>query len=67
MADDDQPQLLGEAKSAMKDMADMAAKQTSTLSLEERIAMLNADQRRVFDNIKGHLLHQEQHNSDLQL
>ena len=62
-ADDDQPQLLGEAKSAMKDVADMAVKQTSTLSLEERAAMLNADQRRVFDNIKAHLLHQEQHDS----
>ena len=63
MADDDQPQLLGEAKSAMKDVADMAVKQTSTLSLEERMAMLNVDQRRVFDNIKVHLLHQEQHDS----
>ena len=63
MADDDQPQLLGEAKSAMKDVADMAVKQTSTLSLEERMAMLNVDQRRVFDNIKAHLLHQEQHDS----
>ena len=54
-ADDAQPQLLGEAKSAMKDVADMAVKQTSTLSLEERMALLNADQRRVFDNIKGSL------------
>ena len=49
-ADDDQPQLIGEAKSAMKDVADMAVKQTSTLSLEERVAMLNVDQSRVFDN-----------------
>ena len=63
MTDDDQPQLLGEARSAMKDVADMAVKQTSTLSLEERMAMLNVDQRRVFDNIKAHLLHQEQHDS----
>ena len=62
-ADDDQPQLLGEAKCAMKDVADMAVKQTSTQSLEERMAMLNVDQRRVFDNIKAHPLHQEQHDS----
>ena len=62
-ANDDQPHLLGEDKSAMKDVADMAVKQTSTLSLEERMAMLNVDQRRVLDNIKAHLLHQEQHDS----
>ena len=59
-ADDDQPQLLSEAKSAMKDVA---VKQTSMLSVEERMAMLKVDQRRVFDNIKAHLLHQEQHDS----
>ena len=32
-----------------------------TLSLEDRVAMLNADQRRVFDKVKGHLLHQQEH------
>ena len=31
------------------------------LSLEERDAMLNADQRLVFDSIKRHLLHQRDH------
>ena len=42
-ADDEQPHQAGEAKSAMTDVADMAVKHTSTLSLEERVAMLNVD------------------------
>ena len=29
--------------------------------LEDRINMLNADQRRVFDKIRNHLLYQQQH------
>ncbi len=34
------------------------------LSLEDRVGMLNADQRRIFDNMKIHLLYQRQHEAD---
>ena len=57
---DDEPHLMGEAKTAMNDVIDMNVKSSSDLSLESRVAMLNADQRRIFD-VKSHLLHQQQH------
>ena len=56
------PQLMGEAKIAMYDMADMIDNHSSDqLGLEERVTMLNADQRRIFDIMQSHLLHQKQH------
>ena len=59
--EDDDPQLLGEAKNAMQEVFDMNVNAGNVLSLDERIRMLNADQRRVFDRIKDHLLHQKRH------
>ena len=59
---DNDPELPGEDKSAMKDMCEMNANANSDLTLEERVTMLNADQSRIFDNVKSHLLHQKQHN-----
>ena len=56
--EDDDPQLIGEAKTAMTDVLTMNV--NSKLSVEERVAMLNDDQRRVFDTVKGHL-HQKCH------
>ena len=53
--EDDDPQLIGEAKAAM------IVNSSDKLSVEERVAMLNDDQRRVFDTVKGHLLHQKCH------
>ena len=32
-----------------------------TITLEERVDMLNADQRRVFEKVKSHFLHQQLH------
>ena len=61
---DDDPQLLGEAKTAMKELFDMNAHPADTQSLKQRVAMLNADQRRIFDKVKDHLLHQQQHEAD---
>ena len=61
---DDDPQLLGEAKTAMKELFDMNAHPVDTLSLKQRVAMLNADQRRIFDKVKDHLLHQQKHETD---
>ena len=47
--DDDDPQLMGEAKLAMHDIADMLVNHSTSdqLSFEDRIAMLNADQRQI--------------------
>ena len=59
--EDNDPQLMGEARTAMDDVADMNVKSSTDLPLESRVAMLNADQRRIFDNVKSHLLHQQQH------
>ena len=61
---DDDPQLMGEAKTAMHDMADMLVNHSTSsdqLSFEDRIAMLHADQRRRFDTVDSHLQHQKQH------
>ena len=54
------PQPLGEAKSAMQDVHDMKDK-SDDLTLDDRVKMLNDDQRRIFDNIKAHLFHQIKH------
>ena len=54
------PELPGEAKSAMNDMCEINAK-SNDLTLQERIAMLNTDQKRIFDKVAHHLLHQKEH------
>ena len=62
--DDDDPQLIGEGKMAMNDVVDLDMNPCSELSLEDRVAMLNGDQRRIFDNVKTHLLHQQCHETN---
>ena len=62
--EDDDPQLIGEAKMAMNDVLDINASSFSELSLDDRVAMLNGDQRRIFDNVKAHLLHQQCHEAN---
>ena len=57
------PELPGEAKSAMNDMCEINAK-SNDLTLQERIAMLNADQKRIFDKVAHHLLHQKEHEEE---
>ena len=37
------------------------ANASSDLTLEMRVAMLNSDKSRIFDNVKSHLLHQKRH------
>ena len=59
--EDDDPQVEGEAKTAMQDIVDMNFNAADTL--EERVDMLNADQRRVFEKVKSHFLHQQLHES----
>ena len=62
--EDNELQLMGEARAAMKEMFDMNTNQPDTLSLEQRVAMLNTDQRHVFDKVKAHFLHQKQHEAN---
>ena len=54
--EDDEPQLMGQIKDAMNDINEMDS--GSTLTLQQRESMLNADQKRIFDNVKSHLLNQ---------
>ena len=42
-------------------MCEMNANVGNDLSLDKRVRMLNADQKRVFDNVTRHHLHQKQH------
>ena len=46
---------MGEAKTAMKEVVEINANNSDTLTLEDRITMLNDDQRRIFDKMKYHL------------
>ena len=62
--EDDEPQLMGEARAAMKDLFDMNTNPADTLSLEQRVMMLNTDQRCVFDKVKAHFLHQKEHEAN---
>ena len=62
--DDDEPQLMGEARTAMKELIDMNTSPVNTLSLEQKVAMLNTDQRRIFDKVKAHFLHQKEYEAN---
>ena len=48
----------------MNDVLDINASLFNELSLEDRVAMLNGYQRRIFDNVKAHLLHQHCHETN---
>ena len=56
--DDNGLQLMGKAKTAMKEVLDMNVNLDDTLTLNDRIDMLNPDQSRVFHEVKNHFLHQ---------
>ena len=56
---DDDPQIRGEAKSAMQDILQLNANKGNDIPLEQRVKMLNADQRRVYDNVHSYMLHQK--------
>ena len=60
----DDPQLMGEAKTAMNDLFDVNVNSGDKLSLDDRVAMLNADKRRVFEGVKSRFLHQRQHEAN---
>ncbi len=45
----------------MDDLVEMNVREPDTLTLEERVGMLNADQRRVYEQVKNHLIQQQSH------
>uniref|UniRef100_A0A1X7TBA9 Uncharacterized protein n=1 Tax=Amphimedon queenslandica TaxID=400682 RepID=A0A1X7TBA9_AMPQE len=57
--EDDEPQLQGEIMEAVPDNADVHIN-VPNLTLEQREAMLNVDQKRIFDKIKSHLISQKE-------
>uniref|UniRef100_A0A1X7UDY9 Uncharacterized protein n=1 Tax=Amphimedon queenslandica TaxID=400682 RepID=A0A1X7UDY9_AMPQE len=57
--EDDEPQLLGEIMEAVADIADIHIN-APNLTLEQREAMLNVDQTRIFDKIESHLINQKE-------
>ena len=57
--DDNEPQLLDEIMDAVNDIADMN-NNVPNLTLDQRVAMLNSDQKRIYDKIKQHLTKQKQ-------
>ena len=60
--EDDGPQVEEEAKTVIDDVLEI---KVNAVDLESRVAMLNSDQRRVFDNVKDHFMHQKKHEDHL--
>ena len=60
---DNEPQLMGEAKAAMQDVQDMNDSSDDDITLDERVQMLNMDQKRIYEKVKMHLLHLLSHES----
>ena len=58
--DDTGPEIVGKAKSDYVQIMKLDGCQ-DPLDLTTRVSMLNADQKRVYDRITGHLLHQQKH------
>ena len=54
---------MGEAKAAMQDVQDMNDSSDDDITLDERVQMLNMDQKRIYEKVKMHLLHLLSHES----
>ena len=61
LEEDEGPQVLGEATSAMNDVVDLHQGDKNCPSFEELVTSLNTDQARIFQQIKVHLEHQSKH------
>ena len=59
------PRVAGEATSAMHDVANFQENEDSSPSLNDLVSSLNVDQARIFHQVKTHLEHQVQHESDM--
>ena len=62
---DEGPQIVGEATSAMHDVLDLQQNDEKGPSLQQLVSSLNADQARIFDQVKRHLEHQAHHENDM--
>ena len=62
---DEGPQIVGEATSAMHDVLDLQSNDEGGPSLEQLVSSLNADQARIFDQVKRHVEHQAHHEKDM--
>ena len=62
---DEGPQIVGEDTSAMHDVLDLQSNDEGGPSLEQLVSSLNADQARIFDQVKRHLEHQVHHENDM--
>ena len=59
--EEDGPQFQGEPKPDLSDATSLTTPPPDKLDLQTRIDMLNADQRKVFDKLRDHFLHQKKH------
>ena len=62
LEEDEGPQVVGEARSAMSDIFDLHQHDDSP-SLEHLVSSLNTDQTRIFKHVQQHLEHQACHES----
>ena len=66
--DDCGPQVVGEATSAINDVLDLNQNHdgddATATSFEELVSSLNADQARMYEQVKSHLEHQALHEND---
>ena len=60
--ENDGPQVEGEAKTVIDDVLEI---KVNAVDLESRVAVLNSDQRCVFDNVKDDFMHQKRHEDNL--
>ena len=65
MEEDEGPQVVREATSAMHDVANLQGNDENGPSLDNLVSSLNTDQARIFERVKQHLKHQVQHESDM--
>ena len=60
LEEDERPQVVGEARSAMNDVFDLQHNDDTT-SFEDLVSSLNTDQTRIFKHVQSHLQHQGCH------
>ena len=59
--EDDEPHLQGDPKADLNDASSLVTPPPDKLDLQTRTDMLNADQRRIFEQVRDCLLHQKKH------
>ena len=59
--EDDEPHLWGDPKADMNDTSSLVTPPPDKLDLQTRTDMLNADQRRIFEQVRFCLLHKKKY------